>query len=293
MGGPPIVDRLSPAMQRACLEAVFHGAGMQMTRPSRTRPTVAFVVAVWLFVSLSVRLSVCQSLSLVVACGTGGLQLRHYQAGDARRQSCTTDWETRAGAGAGAGAVQSCGEAGWAGWSRHLPCGLCLAACALCLVPWAMAGQSWILDRQSGRVPPRKSLDPCLSTCASPQHLRRWAARSLQPIICHPAHPPSAKVTSEARWSWRWCCWWWGLGIGAGMRRWTGTGTDWHWYLAFPLLLLLLLVPIPCRWPELGCLSSARLVSSLSLAFPFAFVSSFLSPALVLMPSWSLALLSL
>jgi hypothetical protein len=199
-----------------------------------------------------------------VACGTGGLQLRHYQAGDARRQSCTTGWETRAGAGAGAGAVQSCGEAGWAGWSRHLPCGLCLAACALCLVPWAMAGQSWILDRQSGRVPPRKSLDPCLSACASPQLLRRWAARSLQPIICHPAHPPSAKVTSEARWSWRWCCWWWGLGIGAGMRRWTGTGTDWHWYLAFPLLLLLLLVPIPCRWPELGCLSSARLSSPLS-----------------------------
>jgi hypothetical protein len=172
MGGPPIVDRLSPAMQRACLEAMFHGAGMQMTGLSRTRTTVAFVLAVWLFVSLSVCLSVCQSLSLVVACGIGGLQLRHYQGGDTRRQSCTTDWETRAGAGAGAGAgtgtmdrqpgarrVEKLGGLGGAD--------TCLAACALRLVPCALVDGGTVLDGRSGRVPPRKSLDPCLSTCAS------------------------------------------------------------------------------------------------------------------------------
>jgi hypothetical protein len=90
MGGPPTVYPLSPAMQRACLEAVFHGAGMQMTRPSRTRTMVAFVFAVCQCVSLSVSLSVWWW-----RVGIGGLQLRHYQAGDARRQSCTTDGETR------------------------------------------------------------------------------------------------------------------------------------------------------------------------------------------------------
>jgi hypothetical protein len=309
MGGPPTVYPLSPAMQRACLEAMFHGAGMQMTRPSRTRTMVAFVFAVWLFVSLSVCLSVWWW-----RVGIGGLQLRHYQAGmldgnharlTGRLDSVQMQVQVQVQGDDGwVAECTSCGEAGWAGWSRHLPCGLCLVPCALRLVPWSMAGQSWI-GRVVGYRLAKASIHASAPApaCASPQLLRRWAARSLQPIICHPAHPPSAKVTSE-----RWAVVVVVVLVVGNRDR----GRHEALALAPALALALTLVfgisiaisiGIPCRcrcrcrcrWPELGCLSSARLVSRRSLAFPFPllFLFCFLSPALVLMPFLTLTLLSL
>jgi hypothetical protein len=157
------------------------------------------------FCCLSVCQSVSQSFGLVVACGDWraaaealsgrgcSTAIMHDRRGD----------ETRLGAGAGAGAGTGRQWIGgrvhvvwrrWVGWVEPT-LALRLAPCALCLVPCSMAGQSWI-----GRVVGYRLAKAWIHASASAPVLSTCAVGPLEassPSSVKPAHPPSAKVTSE------------------------------------------------------------------------------------------------
>jgi hypothetical protein len=82
----------------------------------------------------------------------------------------------------------------WVGWVEPT-LALRLAPCALCLVPCSMAGQSWI-----GRVVGYRLAKAWIHASASAPVLSTCAVGPLEassPSSVKPAHPPSAKVTSE------------------------------------------------------------------------------------------------